>query len=286
MTIGAARVNALANERATRRAAARWPELKAGWPQQTWRPGKTTSYPARRSRVSASATASGNARSPRQVPNSCTAGMRETLSSQARAGVGNRPGGSATSFRPRLCRWTGGRSRSSAGGRMASPRTSRTPSFARQAARSSCSSRRSTGSARPGHPRSPRPPGPRPAATPPKRPTARPAPAGKRPRAGVASSGLRSRSPCSVRSSSPRSRSARSWPPRASRETAPRRAQASVRRFSPRCISPSPAVPASSTASDGGWTASTSPAGRTPTSAASSSTGRSSPTARTGSRRP
>ena len=72
VTTGRSRSNAFTNVRATR-AAARWcPALKAGWPQQIWPRGKTTSCPAARRSASASATASGRTRSPRHVAKSCT----------------------------------------------------------------------------------------------------------------------------------------------------------------------------------------------------------------------
>ena len=71
-TTGAERENERANVRATLRAARRWPLLKAGCPQQTCPRGISTSYPACRSSTSASAAASGNTRSARQVAKSCT----------------------------------------------------------------------------------------------------------------------------------------------------------------------------------------------------------------------
>src|SRR5581483_8153875 len=78
-TIGAARENARTKVRATRRAGPRWPELNAGWPQQTCACGKSTSKPAPSRRETASATACGNRRSPRHVAKSWTLAMAVRL---------------------------------------------------------------------------------------------------------------------------------------------------------------------------------------------------------------
>ena len=85
-TSGSSGSKARTTERATRLAAAWCPALKAGWPQQIWPRGKTTSKPASRRSRSASDTASGKTRSPRQVAKSCTRPTGETVLAATTAG--------------------------------------------------------------------------------------------------------------------------------------------------------------------------------------------------------